>query len=97
MSNQLQVNVTSEIGKLNGVILHTPGRELQNMTPETAQRALYSDILNLTVAQEEYTQLKGVLQKTATTYEVSDLLKDVLKSDKVRFDIINRVCTMKMQ
>jgi arginine deiminase len=37
--------------------------------------------------------LKGVLQKTATTYEVSDLLKDVLKSDKVRFDIINRVCT----
>jgi arginine deiminase len=93
MSNQLQVNVTSEIGKLNGVILHTPGRELQNMTPETAQRALYSDILNLTVAQEEYTQLKGVLQKTATTYEVSDLLKDVLKSDKVRFDIINRVCT----
>ncbi len=93
MSNHLQVNITSEIGKLNGVILHTPGRELQNMTPETAQRALYSDILNLTVAQEEYTQLRGVLQRTATTYEVSDLLKDVLKSDKVKFDIINRVCT----
>ena len=93
MSKQLQINVSSEIGKLNGVILHTPGQELQNMTPETAQKALYSDILNLTVAQEEYAQLKGVLQKTATTFEVSDLLRDVLKSDKVRFDIINKVCT----
>ena len=93
MNNQLQINVTSEIGKLNGVILHTPGQELQNMTPETAQRALYSDILNLKVAQEEYMQLKGVLQKATSTYEVSDLLKDVLKSDKVRFDIINRICT----
>ena len=51
---QIQVNVTSEIGKLNAVILHTPGKELQNMTPETAQRALYSDILNLTVARDEY-------------------------------------------
>ncbi len=92
MSKQLQVNVTSEIGKLNGVILHTPGQELQNMTPETAQRALYSDILNLKVAQEEYTQLKGVLQKVTTTFEVSDLLKEVVESDKVRFDIINRIC-----
>lgn len=93
MSKQIQVNVASEIGKLNAVILHTPGKELQNMTPETAQRALYSDILNLTVAREEYTQLKGALEKITKTFEVSELLKDVLKNDKVRFDIINRICT----
>lgn len=93
MSKQIQVNITSEIGKLNAVILHTPGKELQNMTPETAQRALYSDILNLTVAREEYAQLKGVLDKITKTFEISELLVDVLKSDKVRFDIINRICT----
>ena len=43
----LELNVQSEIGKLQGVILHTPGAEVENMTPDTAQRALYSDILNL--------------------------------------------------
>ncbi len=27
----MNVNITSEIGKLNGVILHTPGLEVQNI------------------------------------------------------------------
>ncbi|HOM35705.1 MAG TPA: hypothetical protein P5538_07205 [Bacteroidales bacterium] len=62
-SNALKINVNSEIGKLNAVILHTPGAEIQNMTPENAERALYSDILNLHVAQNEYKQLSGVLEK----------------------------------
>jgi arginine deiminase len=93
MSNLLKVNVKSEIGRLNGVILHTPGKELQNMTPENAQRALYSDILNLNVAQREYTQLSGVLKSVAQTFEVSDLLKDILLNEKHRFDLINHICT----
>ena len=59
----VKVNVQSEIGRLKGVILHTPGAEVENMTPRTAQRALYSDILNLSIAQKEYAQLNGVLKK----------------------------------
>ena len=47
MSKIVEVNVQSEIGKLNGVILHTPGEEVENMTPENAERALYRDIVNL--------------------------------------------------
>ncbi len=89
----MNVNITSEIGKLNGVILHTPGLEVQNMTPATAQRALYSDILNLKVAQEEYSQLKGVLDKVTNTFEVKDLLQDVLNNDNVRFELINKIST----
>jgi len=93
MSNQIKVNVTSEIGKLEAVLLHTPGIELQNMTPQTAKRALYSDILNLAVASKEYSQLKGVLNKVAQTFEVKDLLSDVLTDDKVKVDVINKICT----
>lgn len=40
----MDINVKSEIGKLDGVIIHLPGPEVENMTPENAQRALYSDI-----------------------------------------------------
>ncbi|MBN1252883.1 MAG: arginine deiminase [Bacteroidales bacterium] len=93
MNNQLQVNINSEIGELEGVILHTPGVELQNMTPQTAKRALYSDILNLAVASKEYSQLKGVLDKVAKTFEVKDLLSDVLADEKVKIDVVNKVCT----
>jgi len=49
--NNLAVNVSSEIGELEAVILHPVGREVENMTPENAERALYSDILNLSVAK----------------------------------------------
>ena len=56
----MKVNVTSEFGELEGVIVHTPGLEVEEMTPQNAKRALYSDILNLSVATEEYKQLKGV-------------------------------------
>ncbi len=86
------VKVKSEIGRLNGVFLHTPGKELQNMTPENAQKALYSDILNLNVAQKEYIQLSGVLQQVARVYEIADLLKEVIHNEKHRFDLINHIC-----
>jgi len=56
MMTKMNVHVTSEFGELEGVIVHTPGLEVEEMTPETAKRALYSDILNLSVAREEYKQ-----------------------------------------
>ena len=59
----IDVNVSSEIGNLRAVILHSPGSEVENMTPQNAQRALYSDILNLTVASRVYSDFKSVLQK----------------------------------
>lgn len=85
------VNITSEIGKLEGVILHTPGGEVENMTPERAKSALYSDILNLDVALKEYEQFKGVLNKVTKTFEVSDLLKDILSDDAVKIRLLNEI------
>jgi arginine deiminase len=91
--NNLSVNVSSEIGELEAVITHTPGSEVENMTPENAERALYSDILNLAVAREEYLEFQGVLKKLTTVFEVEDLLASILKNDKVKTDLINKVCT----
>lgn len=88
-SQKIQLN--SEIGKLNGVILHTPGAEIQNMTPENAERALYSDILNLKVAQEEYSQLSGFLGKITNTYQVNTLLRDLLNDSSNRETLIDRI------
>lgn len=91
-SNALNIKVSSEIGKLKGVILHTPGSEVQNMTPENAERALYSDILNLHVAQQEYSQLSGVLGKLTNTFQVKELLGDILQNSRVRENLIEKVC-----
>ena len=91
MPEIIKVNVHSEIGKLNGVILHSPGEEVENMTPETATRALYSDILNLAIAREEHDQLAQVLQKVTRVYQVKELLVEVLRDDDAKRAVLDRV------
>lgn len=89
--NPIDIKVSSEIGDLQAVILHSPGSEVENMTPQNAQRALYSDILNLTVAGKEYEQFSGALSKLTQTFEVRDLLEDILQNDKVKETLIKRI------
>lgn len=92
MEGKLPTSIYSEIGELEGVITHTPGPEVENMTPENAERALYSDILNLRVASKEYNQFKGILDYFTRTFEVKDLLKDILKNEKVKQGLVEKVC-----
>lgn len=92
-SQKIKIDVTSEIGDLEGVIIHTPGQEVEEMTPENAERALYSDILNLSVAANEYSYFKGVLNKVTRTFEVRDLLSDILSIEKVKLSLLKDICT----
>jgi len=92
-STPIVPHVTSEIGNLEAVILHTPGPEVENMTPGNAERALYSDILNLPVAIEEYQQLSGVLNKVSKTFQVKDLLTEILIDPDIKVSLVERICT----
>jgi arginine deiminase len=92
MDQKFEIRVESEVGRLTGVLLHQPGQEVANMTPETAERALYSDILNLTVANEEYRQLQEVLASRCRVFQVGDLLADILANSRVRNGLVRRIC-----
>ena len=92
IQDKLKIEVQSEIGKLNAVLLHKPGAEVENMTPLNVQRALYSDILNLSIAQNEYKQLHGVLSRVSQVYEVRSLLIKVLDQEKPRESLVRRIC-----
>jgi arginine deiminase len=92
MEEKIQIGINSEIGELECVITHTPGAEVENMTPENAARALYSDILNLSVALPEYNEFNAVLQRVAKVFEVRDLLADILNNEKVKRNLINKIC-----
>ena len=86
------INVNSEIGKLNSVIVHLPGAEVENMTPENAERSLYSDILNLSVALPEYDGFLNVLKKFTTVYEVTDLLTDIVTINEAKGELLGKLC-----
>ena len=94
MDNQKVVlNVQSETGKLEAVLLHYPGAEVENMTPKNARRALYSDILNLSIAQKEYEQLYGVLNKHSKVFVIKDLLIELLKDNKHKKELLKKICS----
>ncbi len=82
------VRVCSEVGILEKVVIHSPGKEIEVMTPETAQEVLYNDILTLPVVAEDHKGLKNVLKKVTRVYELKDLLKDVLNDEKVKRDFV---------
>ncbi len=86
------VRVNSEIGKIEKVIIHKPGEEVENMTPENAERALYSDILNPVVASREYSEFNGVLDLVAETFEVMKLLEETLNNSEAKSELIKQVC-----
>jgi arginine deiminase len=90
---RIKSKINSEIGKLESVIIHRPGSEVENMTPDNAERALYSDILNLHIASQEFSQLEGVLKKVSQTFEVGDLLSEVLKDQPVKETLLADIFT----
>ena len=87
------VNIFSETARLRTVVVHTPGPENENMTPRDAERLLYSDILNLSIAGKEYRQFREILALHAEVLEVRDLLEDVLQDENIKNDIIRETCS----
>mgnify|MGYP000053649309 CR=1 FL=1 len=73
------VNVKSEIGNLKKVILHRPGDELLNLTPNTLEELLFDDIPFLPVAQEEHDAFANILRgEGVEVVYLEDLMAEVL-------------------
>ena len=89
---KIRVNVTSEIGKLNAVLLHRPGVEIERMTPANAAEALYSDILNKQIVDSEYKYFCGVFERVTKVFYVSDLLEKILTDDDLCNSMVTQSC-----
>src|SRR5579884_1054334 len=76
--------VTSEIGRLRGVIVHSPGPELLAVTPGNRADYLYDDIIDAEAAQREHRRFVAILERFTTVYQVRDLLADVLANAGAR-------------
>ena len=76
------VNVKSEIGNLKKVILHRPGDELLNLTPNTLEELLFDDIPFLEVAQAEHDAFADILRGEGTeVVYLEDLMTEVIDAN----------------
>ena len=77
--------IHSEIGRLKTVLLHRPGKELENLTPEYMERLLFDDIPFLEVAQAEHDAFANVLRERGIeVLYLEELVAESLASDELR-------------
>jgi len=87
----MKIQVNTETGKIRSLIMHAPGQEVENMTPINAERALYSDILNLPLAKKEHQQFSELLEKFINVFYIKDLLREVIRQPAVKEDLIEEI------
>ena len=80
----MPVHVTSEIGRLRGVLVHSPGPELCAVTPTNRAEFLYDYIIDYESAQREHRRFIAIVERFAKVHEVRDLLADVLANAEAR-------------
>ncbi len=84
------IKVTSEIGKLKKVMLHRPGREVENLVPEYLGRLLFDDIPYLKVAQQEHDGFADILRSNGVeVLYLEELLTDIFEDNGIKEKFID--------
>src|SRR5476651_1548040 len=99
-NSEFKLNVTSEIGNLRTLLIHSPDNGLGKVVPSKAQDWLFEDIVHLdTMRRNEYDyyvklllyfldpdKIKGKLQQVESDYE-----REFFKPDNTNFHASNNV------
>ncbi|HAQ08109.1 MAG TPA: arginine deiminase [Bacillus bacterium] len=86
------LHITSEIGKLKSVILHRPGKEVENLTPKYLERLLFDDIPYLPAVQREHDYFADVLRNRGVeVLYLEKLMAESLKTEELHKDFIDQL------
>ena len=85
------INNYSEIGKLNKVLLHRIGDEIEGLVPDNFERLLFDDIPYLKVAQQEHDRFADLLRENGVEviYYVDETVK-ALNDKAVRREFVKK-------
>ena len=86
----MAINVRSEIKPLKKVLLHRPGKELLNLTPDTLGRLLFDDIPFLKVAQQEHDAFAQILRDNGVeVLYLEELAAESLTTDELKHQFVD--------
>jgi arginine deiminase len=80
----MTAHVSSEIGRMRAVLVHSPGPELLAVTPSNRADYLYDDIIEAESAQREHRRFIAILERFATVFQVRSLLSEILSTPESR-------------
>ncbi len=83
------INVYSEITKLRKVLVHKPGKELENLMPEALERLLFDDIPYLKIAREEHDEfVKTLTGLGCEVVYLTELLSEAIMDEKITEEFV---------
>lgn len=89
------LHVTSETGLLRQVIVHTPGAEMDLVSPENRENLLFEDILFTGHARKEHALMSALFEKVVgrpdATLQIATLLREAFASEDARADFVEGV------
>jgi len=94
MSQDKQLQVYSEIGKLKRVLLHRPGDEIENLTPDLMDRLLFDDIPYLKVARQEHDAFAQIFRDNGVEVSyLENLMAETLVDSNIKKKFISQFIT----
>ena len=88
--------VSAEAHRLEQVLVHTPGEEMELVSPDNRLELLFDDILFLNHAREEHLLMGSVFEnvvgRSDAVLQIRDLLLESFASDEAREDFVERLC-----
>ena len=95
-ATQFDFNVTAETNLLRQVIVHTPGHEMEMVSPDNRIELLFDDILHLDQARREHQLMGRLFQKIVgppdAVLQLGTLLREAFQDEDARFDFIEQLC-----
>lgn len=86
------LHITSEIGELKTVLLHRPGEEVENLTPEFLQRLLFDDIPYLPIIQKEHDYFASALRNRGIeVLYLTTLLTEALYTEEIKKQFVTDI------
>ena len=86
------VQILSEIGKLKQVMLHKPGREVENLIPDYLERLLFDDIPYLKVARQEHDRFAEILcENGVEVLYLNEMLTEVFEAAEIKYAFLHEM------
>jgi arginine deiminase len=98
VSEEAGWSVYSETGLLQEVIVHTPGEEMELVSPDNRLDLLFDDILYVRHAREEHELMCRVFAKamgrSGKLHQVADLVRETFEIEDARLEFVDRLCAI---
>jgi len=91
----IDFSIHSETDRLKQVIVHTPGAEMDLVSPHDREALLFEDILYLSHARKEHELMCAVFEKfvgsKGSVFQITELLKEAFEQEDARASFVDQL------